>query len=213
MITREQALGLIQEHVSNKNIIKHMIALEAVMVALHDELKSGRPSARVSTELGRMSPGQNSLSDNFGSKSEWQMAGLLHDGDYCDEVPPNEQGIKITEWAREKGYDIPGPVAHAMAAHNWDNTGVEPKNLMDWAIFCADSLTGLIVASALVLPDKKLASLTKESILKRFKSPSFAAGTRREDIKKCEENLGFDLEEFVGIALKSMQEIGNELGL
>jgi predicted hydrolase (HD superfamily) len=195
MLTREQALGLIGEHVQNKNIVKHMIALEAVMAGVYDALA------------------QKGINDLGGNKEEWQIAGLLHDGDYCDEVPHHEQGIKITKWAREKGYEVPDNVSHAMAAHNWDNTGVEPKSLMDWAIFCADSLTGLIVASTLVLPDKKLGSLSVESVLKRFKSPSFAAGTRREDIKKCEEKLGFSLEEFVEFALKAMQGIGSELGL
>ncbi|KKU10960.1 MAG: HDIG domain protein [Parcubacteria group bacterium GW2011_GWB1_46_8] len=195
MITREQALGLIQEHVQNKNIIKHMVALEAVMGALYDLL-----SERGNADLG-------------GAKSEWMIAGLLHDGDYCDSVAHDKQGIQITQWAKDKGYEVPDSVSHAMAAHNWSNTGVAPENLMDWAIFCADSLTGLIVASALVLPDKKLANLTKESVLKRFKSPSFAAGTRREDIRLCEEKLGLSLEEFAWIALKAMQEIATEPGL
>lgn len=195
MITREQALGLIQEHVQNKNIIKHMVALEAVMGAIYDSLA------------------QKGLTDLGGTKPEWQIAGLLHDGDYCDEVPHNEQGIRITKWAREKGYEIPENVTHAMAAHNWDNTGIEPKSLMDWAIFCADSLTGLIVASALILPDKKLASLSKESVLKRFKSPSFAAGTRRENIILCQEKLGLELSEFTEIALKAMQMVSSGLGL
>jgi predicted hydrolase (HD superfamily) len=123
------------------------------------------------------------------------------------------QGIQITEWAREKGYEISEALAHAMAAHNWSNTGVEPKNQMDWAIFCADSLTGLIVASALVLPTKKLADVKVSSVLKRFKEPSFARGTRREDIILCEEKLGIKLEDFVSLALTSMQKVAPEMGL
>jgi len=100
-----------------------------------------------------------------------------------------------------------------MAAHNWHGTEVEPKNLMDWTIFLGDSLTGLIVAATLVLPSKKLADLTIDSVLKRFKEKSFARGTRREDIMMSEEKLGLDLTEFVTIALRTMQEISNELGL
>jgi len=100
-----------------------------------------------------------------------------------------------------------------MAAHNWHATGVEPKNLMDWTIFLGDSLTGLIVASTLVLPNKKLADVTIERILKKFKEKSFAKGTRREDILMCDEKLGFSLEEFVRITLNSMQGISSELGL
>jgi len=74
-------------------------------------------------------------------------------------------------------------------------------------------LTGLIVAAALVRPDRKLASLNTKSVLKKFKSKAFASGTRREDIEMCKEKLGLPLEEFVEISLKSMQEISADLGL
>ena len=197
MITKDQALSLINEHVSNKNIVKHMLATEALMAGVYDELKN---RGRTDKELG-------------GTKEEWMMAGLLHDGDYCESVPIEKQGIQITAWAREKGCDLPENVAQAMAAHNWHGTEVEPKNLMDWTIFLGDSLTGLIVAATLVLPSKKLADLTIDSVLKRFKEKSFAKGTRREDIMMSEEKLGLDLTEFVTIALRTMQEISNELGL
>lgn len=196
MITREQALNLIREHVKNENIIKHMIAVEALMGEVYEELKN---RGREEKELG-------------GSKQEWQMAGLLHDGDYCDEVPEQEQGIKIVQWARERGYEIPANVAQAMAAHN-SATGVQPQNLMDWTIFCGDSLTGLIVAATLVLPSKKIKDLTVDSVLRRFKEPSFARGVRREAIALCSEKLNLTLEEFITLALKSMQRIAEELGL
>ncbi|KKU16265.1 MAG: metal dependent phosphohydrolase, partial [Parcubacteria group bacterium GW2011_GWC1_45_9] len=88
-----------------------------------------------------------------------------------------------------------------------------PKSLMDWTIFCGDSLTGLIVASALVLPEKKLKDLTPERVLRRFKEPAFAKGTRRDEIKMCEEKLGLTLEEFVSVSLKSIQEIAEEIGM
>ena len=190
MITQDEALKIIEKHVTNKNIIKHMLATEAMMGALAEKLKV----------------------EDF-NEEEWRMAGLLHDGDYTEGVPENMQGIQIGEWVKEEGYDLPEEVKHAMAAHNWHGTGVEPKSKMDWALFCGDSLTGLIVASALVLPSKKLSDLTPESVLKRFKEPSFARGTRREEIKMSEEQLGISLEEFVKITLQSMQEIHTELGL
>lgn len=191
MISRDQALALIREHVQNENIIKHMLALEAVMGGLYDHLK----------------PADGTIRD------EWAIAGLLHDGDYCEGISMDRQGIQIVDWAREKCYEISDNLAHAMAAHNWSNTGIEPKNQMDWAIFCADSLTGLIVASALVLPTKKLTDVKVSSVLKRFKEPSFARGTRREDIAMCDEKLGIKLEDFVQIALSSMQSIASEIGL
>ena len=194
MISREEALSLIEEHVENKNIIKHMMALEAVMGGLWEELNKKEK-------------------DTGGTKEEYMMAGLLHDGDYCESVPPEKQGIQITKWAREKGFEIPDNVSHAMAAHNWKNTKIEPENLMDWAIFCADSLTGLIVAACLVLPSKKLNDLKVESVLKRFKEPAFAKGTRRDEIALCQEKLEISLDEFTKISLNSMQSISSDLGL
>ena len=174
-----------------------MFATEALMGGIYDELKS---RGKTDEELD-------------GTREEWMMAGLLHDGDYCESVPMEKQGVQITEWVKERGHEIPDNVAHAMAAHNWHNTGIEPKSLMDWTIFLGDSLTGLIVASTLVLPTKKLADLTIESVLKRFKEKSFAKGTRREDILMCEEKLGLTLTEFVTICLNSMKNISLELGL
>lgn len=194
MITREQALQFLNEKIENKNIVKHMLAAEAMMRALAREL--GMRNKEL--EIG---------------EGEWGIAGLLHDGDYNPNVPAEKQGIQVTEMLREKGFEIPESVAHAMAAHNWSNTGIEPKSEMDWALFCGDSLTGLIVAATLVLPTKKLADLRVESVLKRFNESSFAKGTRREEIAMCEEKLGIPLEEFVKITLEAMQGISNDLGL
>jgi len=195
MITREQALEFLSEKIENKNIIKHMIACEALMAGVYEVL-----AARGEADLG-------------GTKEEWMMAGLLHDGDYCPEVPPEKQGVQVTHWLRKKGFEIPANLAQTMAAHNRTNTGVEPKTKMDWALFCGDSLTGLIVAGALVLPSRKLADLTVEHILNRFREKSFARGTRREDIALCQEKLGLTLEEFIEIGLKAMQGISKDLGL
>lgn len=194
MITREEALSFLEEKIENKNIIKHMLATEALMAGVYDASK-----AKGVTDLG-------------GTKEEWMMAGLLHDGDYCESVPMTKQGVQVTAWLREKGYEIPKNVAQAMGAHN-PETGVKAQSLVDWAILCGDSLTGLIVATTLVLPSKKLADVTVENVLNRFKEKSFARGTRREDIKMCEEKLGIPLKEFVEISLKAMQEIAEDLGL
>lgn len=195
MITRDEALKFLNEKITQGNIIKHMLATEAMMGGVYDYLISKR------------------IGDLGGTKEEWQMAGLLHDGDYCSEVAATKQGIQVTNWLREKGYEIPENVAQTMAAHNRESTAVEPKTLMDWALFCGDTLTGLIVACTLVRPDKKLSSVGVDSVLKKFKTPSFAAGTRRNGISLCQEKLGIPLEEFVRIGLESMQKIANELEL
>ena len=93
MISREEALKFLNEKIENKNIIKHMLAAEAVMAGIYEALKT-----KGVTDLG-------------GAKEEWAMAGLLHDGDYSPEVPVERQGIQITEWLRGKGYEVPENVA------------------------------------------------------------------------------------------------------
>lgn len=197
MITREQALQFLNENLENKNIIKHMLAAEAMMRSLASEYIEHRTK---------------NIGEERINEDEWAMVGILHDGDYLPSVPPEKQGVAVTEMLREKGCEIPDNVARAMASHN-HMTGIIPVSKMDWAIFCGDSLTGLIVASTLVLPSRKLADLTVENVLNRFKEKGFAKGTRREDIALCEEKLDIPLSEFVEIALKAMQGIANELGL
>lgn len=187
MISRNEAIKIIEELVENPNIRKHLLATEAIMRALAKRFEPGK-------------------------EEEWAMAGLLHDGDYNDSVPPEKQGIEISEVLAKKSIDLPQEVKQAMAAHN-SATGVTPQTKMDWSLFCCDSLTGLIAATALVRPDKKLASVEVASVLKKFNNPSFAAGTRREDIKMCEEKLGIGLEEFIKISLSAMQQIAPDLGL
>lgn len=147
------------------------------------------------------------------SKDEWLMAGLMHDGDYKDSVPMEKQGVEITRILREEGIAVSDAVAHAMAAHNANHTKVKPESLMDWSIFCVDSLTGLIVATALVLPEKKLSQVTLERVKNRFGEKAFARGTRRDEIAMCEEKLDISLDQFIEISLKAMQQISDDLGL
>jgi len=185
---RNKLLEVLNQEVDNKNIIKHMLATEACMKAIAQELKADNPE-------------------------DWAIAGLMHDGDYKDSIPVEQQGVKIAEILKENDLEVSEEIAHAMAAHNWHNTGIEPKSLMDWALFTCDSLTGLIVACALVRPEKKLASVTVESVLKKFPDKRFAAGTRREEIKMCQEKLGIELERFVEICLQAIQAISSDVGL
>lgn len=208
MITRQQALDFLNETIENKNIIKHMLACEVMMQALARELGiRNHPPAGLSADKAGEA-GELGISED-----EWAMAGLLHDGDYLPDVPPEKQGIEIANMLKSKGYEVPDNVAYAMAAHNWHNTGVKPKSKMDWAIFCGDSLTGLIVAATLVLPSRRLADLTVENVLNRFRENHFAKGTRRDEIALCEEKLEIPLPEFVKITLEAMQGISKELGL
>lgn len=180
------------------NIFKHSLALEACMGGIYDYL------SQVS-ELGSLEP----------KKEDWLLAGLLHDIDYSGEFKPFHPN-KTLEVLAKYGLTISETVNNIIKAHAPERTGYFSKNKAEWAIFCADSLTGLIVAVALVYPSKKLSDVKLSSVMKRFlKEPKFAAGTRREDVKKCElkEGLNIPLEKFVEICLESMKKIAGEIGL
>lgn len=185
-MTRDDAYALLTKYIANRNLIKHCRACEVTMVALHNKLK---------------------ISD--ATEETWGITGLLHDADYeMSKDTPTKHGLMLFE--KEQG--ISEDIKHAIQSHN-EMTGVEPKTQMDWAIRCCDQLTGLIVAATLILPDKKLASVTPEFVLKRMKSHSFAKGALREPILMCEEKLGIPLPEFVAITLTVMQGISDEMGL
>ena len=185
--TREKIISLLQKEIENKNIIKHMLATEACMKALAEKLG--------------------------GDPQEWGLAGLVHDLDYQPTIPPEKHGLLTKEILAKAGISLPETILQAVAAHNWHMNKVKPKSLMDWTLFIIDSLTGLIVATTLVMPSKKLADVQVKNVLNRFKEKSFARGTRREDILLCQEKLGLSLEELVEICLEAMKGISEELGL
>ena len=103
----------------------------------------------------------------------------------------------------------------AVASHAWGyvDSAPEPKTKMQWALYACDELTGLIVAVALVKPDKRLASVSVDSVMKKWNSTSFAAGVDRKQIKQCEPRLGIPLYDFIQITLEAMQGISKDLGL
>jgi len=187
-MTKEEALKIVDELVVNQNIKKHCLAAGAAMAGIWEYFKG--------------------KGHEVGDKGDWEVAGLLHDADY--EVT-NKDLDKHTEVVTEK---IKGKVSQEVIdAIRGHADKAERKTLMAKAIFAADELTGLIVAAALVRPDKKLEGLTLESVLKRFKEPAFAKGANRNDIKTCESELQVPLAEFVEIVLNSMNKIAGELGL
>lgn len=189
-MSKEEAYKILTEFIKNPNLIKHHLACEVVMKAL----------------CRRLNPNQNSSVEE-----KWGLVGLLHDADYeLTKDTPEKHTIVLEEKIGDK---LPKDVMHAIQSHNWKRNGVEPKNLMDWSIYCCDELTGLIVAAALVHPDKKLNSLNVEFIMNRFNENSFARGADREMIKACEDKLGIPLAEFIDINLKAMQTINDALGL
>jgi putative nucleotidyltransferase with HDIG domain len=181
---RQQALEAIRKNVKNENLIKHMLATEAIMRAL-------------ATRFGE-------------DKEAWGLAGLLHDIDVELTGGDMSQHSQLgADLARNLGAGE--AIAKAILCHN-EAHGVIPATSLEKALFCADPLTGLITAAVLVRPDKKIASLEANSVRKRFKEKSFAAGANRGNIAKCSE-IGLELEDFIALGVDAMKTIAQELGL
>lgn len=100
----------------------------------------------------------------------------------------------------------------AIKVHNHLH-GIDPKTLLEKALYSAEELTGLIVAAALVRPDKKLAQVEVKSVRKKFKDKSFARGVDRDIILKCNELLEMELDELIEITISAMLEIADDLGI
>ncbi len=188
MLTREDAMNILEEHLENKNLINHCKAVEAAMGALARKLS--------------------------GDEKLWRLAGLLHDADWeATKDSPNEHTHKTIEWIRAKGESNKELIDCILSHNNKHNGFREPQTIMEWALYCCDDLTGFIVAVALIRPDKKLGSVDTESVLKKFPISAFARQVNRGQIALCEEKLSIPIEEFTDIVLKSLKDISDELGL
>lgn len=183
-VDRTEALAAVRARVQNENLIKHMLATEAIMKALARRFQQ--------------------------NENEWGLVGLIHDIDVelTDREPQNHSRLSA-DLAREMGASE--PMCHAILTHN-EAHGAPCETLLDKALFCADPLTGLITAGALVRQDKSLAGLNVDSLKKRFKEKRFAAGASRENIASC-ERIGLSLDEFMTLGLEAMKGIAPELGL
>jgi len=143
-------------------------------------------------------------------EEEWGLTGLLHDIDMeLTEGDMSTHSKLGADLVRELGASE--AMANAILCHN-EAHGVPRETKLDKALFCADPLTGLIIAAALVRPDKKLAGVEAKSVRKRFKEKSFAAGANREQIAECTE-LGLELDKFLELGLKALKGIADDLGL
>jgi predicted hydrolase (HD superfamily) len=193
---RDEAHGLMTDMIKNKNLQKHGLAVEAIMRVLCDYLQKKHP------ELGP---------EEF-DMEEWAIVGLLHDADYELIEKDESRHTLVTEQKLREVGEERERVINGIKAHH---ATIKPnrENLMERAVYCADELSGLITAVALVRPDKKLESVSTESVLKKFPQKEFAKGANREQIAACEEELGIPLEEFVALGLQSMKDIHEELGL
>lgn len=181
---REEALLLLKKNLKNKNLFSHSLAVEAVMRRLAAHFRE--------------------------DVEKWGLAGLLHDIDYDrTRDDPDRHSMEGAGMLEEAG--LPADLVYAVRVHN-DRHGLPRLSLMDRALFATDPMTGLIVAGALIRPEKKLAAVDVQFLVNRFNEKSFARGANRETIRACSE-LGLSLEEFLGLGLEAMQGIAGELGL
>jgi len=183
IINREEALSLLREYVQNEKMIAHSIASEAVMRALAKRFNE--------------------------DESKWALAGLLHDLDV--EITSSDMkihGLKTAEILQERNFDP--EIIDAIKMHNEEATGLPRTKIFHHALAAGETITGLIFATALVYPDRRLESVKAKSIVKRMKEKAFAASVKRENILECEK-IGIPLLEFAELSLAAMQEISQEL--
>jgi putative nucleotidyltransferase with HDIG domain len=187
---RTDAWKLMTEYTASESLRRHMLAVEAAM----------RAYAR-----------------KFGEDEErWGMAGLLHDFDYEQHpnIPaapdPNEHPLFGASILEEQGY--PEEVIYAIKTHA-DYLGLPRLSRMDKSLAGVDELTGLIIAAALVRPDKSINGLETRSVRKKMKDKAFARGVSREDVISGAEELGVDLDEHIEFVIVAMRGIAPELGL
>lgn len=184
MISRKDAVELLHSYIQSENMRKHSYASEAVMRA---------------------------LARHFGKDEEqWGIAGLLHDID--SEITKGDMkshGIAARKLLEGK---IDEESICAITMHNEMATGKPRTTLFEHAMAAGETITGLITATALVYPDKKLVSVKVKSITKRMKEKAFAASVNRETILECEKT-GLSINDFAALALGAMQSISDDLGL
>jgi len=184
-LNREEAIELVKRHVSTKNLVKHMIAVGAIMRGFAERLRE--------------------------DPNTWEIVGILHDIDY--DITKDNPKIHALEAEKILKGVLDDDLIEAIKKHNFENNGSgEPTKPIEIALISADALSGLIVATALVMPNKKLEEVKVSSVLNKFKDKSFARRISRERIKYCEK-LGLTLEEAIEVALNAMKAVAKELGL
>lgn len=181
---REDALKLLQEYTKSDNLLKHAYAVEAVM----------RYFAR---KLGE-------------DEEKWGIIGLVHDLDY--EQYPDQHCSKTKEILEQHGW--PDEYVRAVVSHGFGMcSDVEPHSRIEKTLYAIDELTGLVAASALVRPSKSVLDLNAKSVMKKWKSPAFAAGVDRSVIVRGSRMLGVDVVALVGDTIMGMREAAEAIGL
>jgi predicted hydrolase (HD superfamily) len=186
-LSRQEVLSLLKEYNKNDALIKHALAVEAVM----------RYCAR-----------KRGLDEE-----EWGLIGLIHDLDY--EQFPDEHCRKTEEILTSRGW--PADYVRAVVSHGWGLcTDVEPQTELEKVLYAIDELTGLVAATALVRPSKSVMDMKAKSVKKKWKNKAFAAGVNRDVIEKGVEMLGMELGELITVitdVIMGMRDVADEIGL
>ena len=182
--TRDEALVLLQEFNQSDILIRHALAVEAVMRHL----------------AGRFG----------GDADEWGVVGLIHDVDF--ERFPEEHLRKAREILADRGW--PEAYIRAVLSHGWGIcSDVEPVSDMEKALYAIDELTGLVAATALVRPTRSVMDLTAKSVMKKWNNARFAAGVNRGVIEKGAAMLGMELTVLIDEVIAGMRAVASEIGL
>jgi len=185
--TRHEAWQLVTEYTTAPHLIRHMLAVEAAMMA---------------------------YARRFGEDPElWGLVGLLHDFDYERYPDISQEGHPVvgSRILRERGY--PEVVIRAILAHASEVTGVYPETPLEKTLVAVDELTGFLVAVALVRPTKSILDVELPSVKKKWKQKEFAAAVNRKEIEEAAAALGVPLDEHIQIVLDAMKAIASDLGL
>lgn len=182
--SREEALSLLKRYNKNEALIRHALAVEAVM----------RYCAR----------------KRGANEQMWGVIGLVHDLDY--EQFPEQHCRKTEEILHSENW--PAEYVRAVVSHGWGIcTDVEPQSELEKVLYAVDELTGLVAATVLVRPSKSVLDVQVKSVKKKWKDKSFAAGVNREVVKKGAEMLGVELGELIDDVIMGMREVAGEVGL
>jgi len=181
----QEAEELLKKHVKDTKMLYHSYASAAVMEALAQRLGE--------------------------DKVKWSVTGMLHDIDSeITDKDPSRHALEAENILKD--YDVDEEMLDAIRMHNEEATGKERTTKFQHALAAGETITGLIYATALVYPDKKIKSVKPKSIKKRMKEKAFAASVKRDTIRECEE-IGIPLEEFIELSLNAMKEIDTKIGL
>lgn len=184
MIHRSEALQLLSNYLENPKLRYHSFAVEAIM--------------------------KNTAAWLDKDQQLWGLVGLVHDLDYeYTQQNPQTHGLVTAEILDGL---LPDKAINAIKAHNYVHTDTIPTSSLDKALLASDALSGLIIATALVMPQKKLAEVTVESLKKKFTDSSFAKGCSRRRIMLCED-IGISRDDFLQLGLDSLQQVASTIGL